>query len=102
MATRTLTGALAAVASPAKLGIEVVDDPGAQQVRELAEAMKVPPPSRLGWTAVVVAVYVPNAFGFPTDQWGVVQDRRSCRFRFMSCWRTFFADAEPATHPRDG
>lgn len=52
---------------------------GYEQLR-LAEAMKVPPPSRLGWTAAVVAVYVPNAFNFPTDQWGVVQDRRSCQY----------------------
>lgn len=81
LATLTLTRALAGDSSPATaLGIEVIDDAGAGQVRQLAAALQVPPPPQLGWTAAVVAIYVPDAFGFPVDRWGVVQDRQACQY----------------------
>lgn len=29
---------------------------------------------------MVAAIYVANAFGFPTDCWGAAQDRRVCQY----------------------
>ena|SRR5690349_4034754 len=51
------------------MGINVADDEHAVAINMLAEARKVPSSPQTQWSAVVVAVYVPNAFNVVRISW---------------------------------
>lgn len=84
MSIRALHGALHGVAEDPPgtnvMGIDVVDDEHAASVNSLAAAMQVPPPLQTRWTAVMVAVYVPNAFNLVSISWGIVKDPAACHY----------------------
>jgi len=76
-----LHGALAADLEVANvMGIDVGDGEQSVVVNSLASAMQVPPPPQTQWSAVVVAVYVPNALNLVSIYWGVVKDAAACQY----------------------